>query len=143
MSAFRLSEDWLATLVGLLIVFVVGFGLLGPGALEVRLTAQPGETVTAEGRALDGWSQRAALDGETIEINRPEGESLSRLSAQTTYSFICEGSVINAAPPSFDSASYPQQPPPQLTLTNNCDAPVTLTYRRSNLIRWPLFGLFQ
>lgn len=55
-AGFKLNEDWLATLIGLAIVAIVGFGVLGPGAQSVALKADPGTTIAKEARALGGWS---------------------------------------------------------------------------------------
>jgi hypothetical protein len=138
----KLSEDWLATIIGLVIVAVIGLGLFGPGPLEFTLSAEPGEQTQTEGEAANGWSVSAALNGERTSIQQPEGEDFARLGAQTTYRFHCVEGIISADPPAFDSASYEVQPPPMVVLDNACDVPVTLSYRRPYAIRWPLFDLF-
>ena len=40
---FTLPEDWLATLIGLVIVLVIGLGLIGPGPVSATLSVAPGE----------------------------------------------------------------------------------------------------
>ena len=61
---FRLSEDWLATIIGLVIVGVVGLGLLGPGAQKHELKAAAGEDANAYALPLAGWKISATVDGE-------------------------------------------------------------------------------
>ena len=65
---FKLTEDWLATLIGLAIVLIIALGLLGPGAQTVTVEVAPGETVSQEVPALTGWQVPASTGAERLTI---------------------------------------------------------------------------
>ncbi|NWG18312.1 MAG: hypothetical protein HXY41_16940 [Chloroflexi bacterium] len=134
---FSLSEDWLATLIGLLIVAIIGLGLIGPGPQSVTLKAKPGESVDKTARSLDGWKVSATVGGEKAAV---EGAPTQLLDAQV-YPFVCEGGQMIAE--AVDSSLSLPPGGTYLTLTNNCDAEVSLTYTTDYAIRWPLFGIFK
>jgi hypothetical protein len=125
----RLSEDWLATIVGLIIVAAIGVGLLGPGAQTVALSAEPGATVEADALAAAGWTIRAQI-GETAV---PVDGAPATLESGASLEFVCEADTItagNGAPVENDQVV--------LSLVNHCAAPVTLTYSRPAALPWPL-----
>jgi hypothetical protein len=139
-AAFKINEDWLATLIGLALVVVVGFGLLGPGAQSVALSADPGASAANEARAVGGWGVSLKLDGETVNgVAAP-----TALSAGRSYVFTCDNGAVSVSesetPPAGVAA--PANGRAQLVLVNNCDAPLSLTYSIGALVRWPLFNLF-
>ena len=133
---FTLSEDWLATIIGLVIVAVVALGLLGPGPQTTTLAAKPGESVGKTARALDGWKASATIGGEKAAVT----DAPKRLYDGQAYPFTCINGTI-AADAGDPTASYPSGA--HLTLTNNCDADAVLTYSTGTAIKWPLFGLFK
>lgn len=132
-GGFKLSEDWLATLIGLGIVALIAVGIIGPGPQSVALTAAPGETVEAEVPATTGWRAEARFaDGTILDFS----ETVERTQRTAFYEHICEDGALrlgNAASAQF----------PTLALRNECDQTVTLTYRRSGAIPWPVFGIFD
>lgn len=139
-AGFKLNEDWLATLIGLALVVILGFGLLGPGAQNVALKADPGATAAKEARALGGWAVSVKLDGAKVEgVEAPK-----TLADGQTYVFTCaDGAVTlaeSATPP--DGVNAPAAGKAQLVLVNNCDAPLDLAYSIGALVRWPLFNIF-
>ncbi|MBI5671630.1 MAG: hypothetical protein HZC41_26860 [Chloroflexi bacterium] len=133
---FSLSEDWLATIIGLVIVAIVGLGLLGPGPQSVTLTAKPGETVEKTARPLSGWKASATIGGEKITV----ADAPRQLSDGQQYPFTCADGTI-AAEAGDLTASFPSGA--HLVLTNNCAAEATITYTTSTAVRWPLFGIFK
>lgn len=134
---FSLSEDWLATIIGLLIVAIIGLGLIGPGPQTVTLKAAPGESVDKTARPHDGWKASATIGGEKAVV---EGAPKQLVDAQL-YPFVCDGGQM-AAEAGDSSLSLPSGGA-YLTLTNNCDAEASLTYTTDYAIRWPLFGIFK
>lgn len=139
-AGFKLNEDWLATLIGLALVAIVGFGLLGPGAQSVALKADPGATAAKEARALGGWSVSIKLDGAKVDgVDAPKA-----LTAGRNYVFTCANGVVSVTesetPP--DGVSAPGAGRAQLVAVNNCDAPLDLGYSTGALVRWPLFNIF-
>lgn len=138
---FTLSEDWQATLIGVAIVLIIGFGVLGAGPQTVRLTAAAGETQTIALLPISGWSVSAALDGATI----PLADAPRNLTEGSTYLFTCANGTLTADPnPALqDVLTLPPAGRAQLLLVNDCAGEVTITYRTSAAIRWPLFNLFS
>lgn len=133
---FSLTEDWLATIIGLIIVAVVALGLIGPGPQSVTLTAKPGETIKKTARPLDGWKASAALGGEKVTVT----DAPKQLLDGQQYPFTCADGTISAEAGDL-TASFPSGA--HLVLTNNCDMDASITYSTSAAVRWPLFGIFK
>jgi hypothetical protein len=134
---FSLSEDWQATLIGLAIVALIGIGLFGPGPQSLNLKAAPGESVSKTAVPTSGWKISATLGGEKITV---ENAPTTFLEAQD-YPFTCSAGLITAE--AGDSSLSLPPGGAYLSLTNNCDAEVSLTFSTDHAIRWPLFGLFK
>lgn len=135
MQGFKLTEDWIATLTGLFIVAVIGAGLLGPGPHRVTLEAEPGESVSAEADARDGWTVTATLDDESIAV-----ADSGTLEDARDYLFVCAGGDLQVTTQDAGDTDDGQV---TLTLQNDCDADLTLRYTIDAAIQWPLFGLFE
>ncbi|MCL4249293.1 MAG: hypothetical protein KJ065_14190 [Anaerolineae bacterium] len=135
---FRLSEDWLATIVGLVIVAVLGFGLLGPGALSVKLSAAPGASVDGTARALSGWKASATLGSEALAL---PADMPTRFENQTVYALTCANGAISANATQDLTLSYPPDGA-LLTLDNQCDGDLVVTFTTDPILRWAPFGLF-
>lgn len=133
---FSLSEDWLATIIGLIIVAIVGLGLLGPGPQSVTLTAKPGETIEKTAKPRDGWKTSATIGGEKVTV----ADAPKQLFDGQPYPFTCADGTISAEAGDL-TASFPSGA--HLSLTNNCDADASITYTTSAAVRWPLFGIFK
>jgi hypothetical protein len=142
-SRFRLSEDWIATIIGLAIVLVIGAGLIGLGPQSVSLKAKPGETVTANALAVDGWNVSATLGGEKVTIeNAPTG-----LESNQVYGFICQEGAIEVGtilPEAGETSLLVwESGRALLALKNTCDADVSVSYKTSAAIPWPVFRIFD
>jgi hypothetical protein len=139
---FSLSEDWLATIIGLVIVFVIGAGLLGPGPQSVALKAQPGQTARAEAAAIGGWQVKATLAGKNIPVeNAPTALSADK----QMYVLTCAaGNIQYASGDTLTIDGIPAVPSGRvwLILRNDCDTEAALTYSIDAAIRWPVFNLF-
>ncbi|MCC6613819.1 MAG: hypothetical protein IT320_10100 [Anaerolineae bacterium] len=135
---FHLSEDWLATIVGLALVLVIGFGLLGPGAQSLKLSAAPGETVDGSTRVMSGWKASATLNGDALAlpVNIP-----TRFDNQTVYTLTCANGAISASATQDLTLSYPPDGA-LLALNNECDGDVVVTYTTDPILQWAPFGLF-
>lgn len=135
-----LSEDWLATLIGLAIVFIIGSGLLGPGAQNVSIRAEAGETGAAALRPLSGWRVSATLDGERTS----EAEAPTALNAGETTVITCHDGALSAQaatlPEGVEAAPAGRA---QIIVVNECEGVVSLTYQTSALVPWPVFNLFS
>jgi hypothetical protein len=140
-AKFKLSEDWLATLIGLAIVLVIGAGLLGPGPQRIVLKASPGETHSMEALARDDWEVSATLGGDKVKVGQP----LTTLAEGQTYVYTCQAGAIapNAERQSQVEAKAPSEDHVQLVLVNECDQQVALTYQTDYAVHWPLFGLLK
>ena len=142
---FSLSEDWLATLIGLSIVALVGFGLLGPGAQKHELKAVAGESASAYALPISGWKAAFKLDGEKVTV---EGAPATLAPEDTAaparvVAFVCDGGELRLDPELAATISArPEGGKATLLLVNNCSVPATVTYTTSSIIRWPLFNLF-
>jgi hypothetical protein len=142
---FSLSEDWLATIIGLALVAVIGFGLLGPGAQKHELKAAAGESANAYPLPIGGWTVSATVDGEKVTVaDAPTAlEPESASGPARVVAFTCADGVLALDPDLAATISArPADGKATLLLVNDCDAPVTVTYSTSPLIRWPLFNLF-
>lgn len=131
----KLKEDWLATIVGLLIVASVGLGLVGSGPQTVNIQADPGETTTQDIKAIGGWSVSATLADEAAPVT----DAYTRLSYSTAYDYVCENGTVTASGEDMTLSIEESL----VSITNNCDAVVKLTYKMGNAIPWPLFKWFE
>lgn len=133
-----LSEDWLATLIGLGIVVVIGFGLLGPGEQDSTTTVEPGGAETIDLPAGAGWQVTADM------AFVPDTTLFTSLAAGRVYRYDCQDGFLTTA--EGVPAGLTVEPPPagmaQLWLSNACDVAFSLTYKHDSILRWPLFGVF-
>jgi hypothetical protein len=134
----RLSEDWLATIIGLVIVLVIGLGLIGPGPQNVTITAPPGEDGQRQVLPLKTWQVSATLGGEAASIEN----AWTALDGGQAYFYTCrdgalrpgsDNPVLSAALPANQSV---------VVVINECDEEVVITQRTNPAIPWPVFGLF-
>ena len=135
---FSLSEDWLATLIGLGIVAIIGFGLLGPGGQSKTTVVEPGTTQVVDLPAGDGWRVTADVDFA------PDTTAFTSLTAGLVYQYGCQDGSLTTAEGVPDALTV-EQPPRgmvQLWLSNTCDTAYSLTYKHDSILRWPLFGIF-
>ncbi|MBL8145344.1 MAG: hypothetical protein JNL34_03075 [Anaerolineae bacterium] len=142
---FSLSEDWLATLIGLLLVAVIGFGLLGPGAQSHKLTAAAGESANAYALPIGGWKAAFTVDGEKVTVaDAPTSlEPESADAPARVVAFTCADGQLALDPDLAATISArPEGGKATLLLVNDCDVPVTVTYTTDPIVRWPLFNLF-
>lgn len=141
LARWQPSEDWLATLIGLAIVFAIGAGLLGPGLQTVNLTAAAGETKSVQLLPLSGWRVTATLDGTSTPVEN----SITALTAGTTVVITCREGTFTAqlagALPS--GVETPAADRAQIVLVNECAAGSAVSYRTSAAIPWPVFNLFN
>jgi hypothetical protein len=135
-----LNEDWLATLVGLAIVLIVGAGLLGPGAQNVTLQTASFESVSQDVRAMDGWQASATLDGERVSI----ADAPTTFEAGNFYLFTCMQGALSAVRADAPPEGMASPPPGYATivLSNGCQAGVSLSLRTNPIIPWPVFRVF-
>lgn len=140
-SSFRLSEDWLATIIGLLIVLIIGSGLLGPGAQNVSVSAGAGETASAVLRPLSNWRVSATLDGESTGATTLP----TALTDGQTVVITCDNGAltVESADTLPEGVNSPPEGRAQVVVVNQCDAAVSLTYRTNQTIPWPIFNLFN
>jgi hypothetical protein len=136
-SSPRLSEDWLATIIGLAIVLIIGAGLLGPGPQNVTITAPPGETAELEVLPLSNWQVTATLGGESTSIEN----AWTSLGNGQVYAYSCHDSVITGESPVGDDTGTLSSRA-LVVIINECDAEIRLTQRTNAAIPWPVFGLF-
>ncbi|NWF67894.1 MAG: hypothetical protein HXY40_02295 [Chloroflexi bacterium] len=140
-TKFSLSEDWLATIAGLIIVAVIGLGVLGPGPQTVTINAAAGEIQSKLALPLSGWTVSATIDGQRATV---EG-TLTALSGGTNLIIECAAGrlrshyAVRALPAGVNDAPEDRG---QIVVVNGCDAAVSVTYRTSGAIVWPLFNLF-
>ncbi len=136
---FSLSEDWLATIIGLVLVGIIGLGLLGPGAQSKKLEVAPGESGTAYVLPIAGWKASATVDGSKVTIP----DAPTTLGRESVTAFTCEDGQLTPDPELAATISArPEGGNATLLVLNNCDGMVVLTYSTSPIIRWPLFNLF-
>lgn len=134
MKPFKLSlsEDWQATIIGLVIVAVIGLGLIGPGPQTVTLKAAAGAAVEMSAPAAGGWKTSAALDGDKVDV----AGAVSALAAGSAYTFTCRDGAVALETSAADGGQ------PRLTLENACAGEAVVTLKRDNAVPWPLFGWF-
>lgn len=132
----KLSEDWQATIIGLLLVVIIGLGLLGPGPHKVTMTATAGETVNTGIDALGGWSVSVKVNGETVDTS----EFPDDINDNQIVVFACADGVVTAESIEDSTVSMDTA---QLTLINNCDAEVEVKYEIKATVQWPLFRVFE
>lgn len=142
-ASFTLSEDWLATLIGLAIVFIIGAGVLGPGPQSEKVSAAAGETTGTDVRALDDWKISATLDGKKVPISG----AITDLGKGDRAIYVCvEGAIRISDADELDvsaEVSAPKKNRAQVVLVNSCDAKVVLSLTTDPAIRWPVFELFK
>jgi len=141
MTNFKLSEDWLATIIGLVIVLVIGAGLLGPGPQNVSLKAEAGESASgATVPAISGWKISGTLNGEKAAIeNAP-----TALESTSVYLFQCDGdtlSLVGTLPLGTETVETAPAGKARLEFDNQCSAAASLTFTTDAAIRWPIFNL--
>lgn len=141
-ARFTLSEDWIATLIGLALVLIVGSGLFGPGPQSEKVSAEAAETTLTEVKAVDSWSLNAKMGDTKLPIRRP----VSNLADGQRVIYTCTDNVLERS----EAASLPpgEYPDPasghaQVAVINTCPAAVTLTLKTDYAVRWPAFGLFD
>lgn len=135
---FSLSEDWLATLIGLAIVLVISSGLLGPGPQIVTLKAKPGEIASADALAVAGWKAAATLGSDKVSAEAAP----SVLESARTYGFTCaQGQIKGDVEVANMVSGVPPAGKAALVLDNHCDQDAALTFTTDPAIRWPLFSL--
>ncbi|MBI5928912.1 MAG: hypothetical protein HY862_06365 [Chloroflexi bacterium] len=137
-ASLKLSEDWLATIIGLVIVLIVGVGALGPGPQTAKLTAAAGESTSVEVLARDGWELTTTIGGEKVKVQSP----FTDLKSGTIYTYECRDGEITPLTEQLDTATREDSSKALISLQNNCEAKVVLTYQTKFAIRWPIFGLF-
>ncbi len=138
---FKLSEDWLATGIGLAIVLLLGVGALGPGPQSVSVEAVPGETASVQALAAHGWTASATLGGTVVPIQG----AITDLGDGDAILITCESGALRAqiAGTLPGDAQGPDGDHAVIVVSNTCDAPVTVTYKKSAAIPWPIFNLFD
>lgn len=139
-SAFNLSEDWTATLIGLLIVLVIGTGLFGPGARTITVSADADETASAPMPLLKGWNVSATLDGEPAAV---EG-TVTAFEQGTQAIITCRDGQLQAQRRDLtaEGATMPDDYA-EVVVINECDVPVSVTYHINRAIPYPIFNLFS
>lgn len=141
---FTLSEDWLATLIGLAIVLVIGAGLIGPGPQSVKVSAAPGEVIAKNAKAVDDWTITATYDGDSTPIS---GAVQTDLTKGARYIYACGGDEVQVSEADMLDVSAdvaaPDADQAQIVLVNGCNADVTLTFKIDYAIRWPIFNIFD
>lgn len=138
---FKLSEDWLATGIGLAIVLIISAGLIGPGPQTVSVKAAPGETQSAQAVAARGWTISATLGDEAAAIQG----AITDLGDGDAILITCRNGALTAqiAGTLPDGTHRPDGDHAMILVTNTCDAPVSVTYSQSAAIPWPVFNLFD
>jgi hypothetical protein len=139
MPKINLTEDWLATIVGLLLVAVIGLGALGPGAQSVALSADAGATTSAALRPLAGWSLSAKLGGNAVTL----ADAPTAFVAGQVVVITCRDGALSLSPDVPDGVPAPPEGRAQVMLVNACDTGVTLTFTTRALIPWPMFNWFR
>jgi hypothetical protein len=139
---FNLSEDWVSTLIGLVVVLVIGSGLIGPGPQSEKVSADVGKTIQENVKAVDGWSLSAKQGDVSLPIHNP----VTDLDGGQRVMYICADGVLEVSesvdlPP--DEFPGPDDDHAQVILMNYCAETVTLTLKTDYVIRWPAFGLFE
>ncbi len=137
-ASFKLSEDWLATIIGLIFVLIVGIGVLGPGPQTAKITTAAGESMGVEVLARDDWKVTATIGGEKFKIASP----YTTLESGKSYAYECRDGKITPLTKAIDTATREDADKAYISLQNNCEAKVVLTYQTDLAIRWPVFGLF-
>lgn len=128
-----LSEDWIATWIGLLLVLIIGSGALGNGAQTATLNAAENETATRTLTTRGTWQVSATLNTEPLAT-----ESLpTQLSNATAYTLTCADGALTV-----ESAPAPELDGAQLSLDNTCAGALSVSYRQPRIIPWPLFNMF-
>lgn len=139
-AKFTLSEDWLATLIGLAIVLIIALGVIGPGPQTLRLAAGAGETASLDIPAVGGWQVSVSMAGESASLAESSANVVD-VQGGAGYTFICGRGVVLALEEAngLDGLEAGQA---RLFLDNQCESEVIITYRHGYAIPWPLFNLF-
>ncbi len=139
-ARFSISEDWLATIAGLVIVVILGLLITGPAPQNVVLTAPIGEMVTVTALPQNGWSVSAKLDGQNTAIQG----ATTDLAGGQVYVYRCENDQITLQEQAELPAGVeaPDAAHARLVLINGCTRQAVLTYKTGNIIPWPVFRLF-
>lgn len=137
--SFSLSEDWLATIIGLLIVLIIGAGLLGPGARSISVSADAGETASTSAPLLSGWHVSATIDGEPASVTG----AATAFKQGTQAVITCRSGQLETQTRDLtaEGATMPDDYA-EVVIVNECDAPVGVTYRINRAIPYPVFNLF-
>lgn len=138
----KLSEDWQSTLIGLFFVVIIALGFFGPGPQRATLNAEPGETVSVDTLATDGWTVSATLGEDALTAD----SLVESLEDGAVIIATCEGGSLSTTEaeqlPGDDDAII-EDGEARLVLVNNCDDAVTVSYRIDRFVPWPLFGIFE
>lgn len=130
-NRFRLSEDWQATLLGLTVALIIGLGVLGPGGQTITTKAAAGQTASKDIPTGGGYTVSAQFGKDKLSISAP-----TELSGGADYRFTCQnGTVTLETRPLEGNAAT-------VTIANQCDQDVQITYTRRALIPYPLFRVF-
>lgn len=141
-GGFTLSEDWLATIIGLIIALVIGLGVLGPGQQTVTLNAEANTTAAKSTLAISGWTVTATLAGKTASVNAAP----KVLQAGATYVISCENDTLTAV--RVEDQTLPEgvnvaaSNLAQLAVVNKCPDAVRVTYTSGAAVPYPLFRIF-
>jgi hypothetical protein len=135
-----LTEDWLATSLGIIIVLVLGLGVLGSGPQDVALSAGAGSDAHTGALAQDGWRVSATLGDEAVEVMEAPGA----FEEGEVYVFVCQEGRLHYRP-AIEAADYPDPDEDKalLVMDNRCDDEVSLTFSTEPAVRWPIFDIFD
>lgn len=140
LPTFKLNEDWLATIAGLVIALIIGLGLLGPGSQTVTLSAEGGKNAARPALAIGGWSASATIGG----IRATLADAPRQLEQGKTYVITCKDGALSAAVAETlpDGLNPVPADRAQLALANTCAEPVSLTFTSRPIVPYPLFRIF-
>jgi hypothetical protein len=138
---FKLNEDWLATVIGLILALIIGLGLLGAGQQSVAVNAAPGKNAARPANAVGGWAVSATIGDKKVTI----ADAPKQLERGKTYVITCKDGALTAVL-AADTLPEGITPAPadraQIAIANTCDAEVRLTYSVGAVVPYPLFRLF-
>jgi hypothetical protein len=129
------SEDWLATFIGLAVVVIIGSGLIGPGPQTITLSAPAAETREAPAYPASGWIISARIGEASAAVEN----SSSILERDSTTIIECQDARLSVQ----TANGAPAAGRAQIVLMNNCDQPVSVTYKTNAVIPWPVFRVFS
>lgn len=141
-GSFTLSEDWLATIIGLALALVIGLGALGPGQQTVTLNAEANAITAQSTLAISGWNVAATLAGKAISL----ASAPKSLQTGATYVITCENDALTAVqaadqalPEGVSAAAINRA---QIAVVNKCAEAVRVTYTSGASVPYPLFRIF-